>query len=60
MSHTTEDAEGVGVHWYQSWPMLNLVAHPVSELLHWVGADDLGGRIHDATLPEHEAGTGRG
>lgn len=51
--------------WYQSWPMHNLVAHPLGELLHllgriWGGDDDLGNRLHDATLPTHEEGTGRG
>lgn len=50
----------------RSWPMHNLVAHPLSELLHWAGVifggdgDDLGGRLHDATLPSHEPGRGRG
>lgn len=46
--------------WYRSWPMHNLIAHPLSEILHWLGLADLGNRIHDATLPEHEPGTGRG
>lgn len=44
----------------QSWPMHNLVAHPLSEVLHWLGFNAAGDRLHDATLPEHEAGTGRG
>lgn len=51
--------------WYRSWPIHNLVAHPLGELLHWLGrmfggGDDPGDRLHDATLPTHEAGTGRG
>lgn len=44
----------------RSWPAHNLVAHPASELLHWLGLGRLGNRLHDATLPEHELGTGRG
>lgn len=49
----------------RSWPMHNLVAHPAGELLHWLGViwgggDELGNRLHDATLPRHECGTGRG
>lgn len=40
--------------------MHNLVAHPASEILHWLGCDGLGNRIHDSTLPAHEAGSGRG
>lgn len=44
----------------RSWPMHNLVAHPLSEIMHWLGLTVTGDRLHDATLPEHEAGTGRG
>lgn len=44
----------------RSWPIHNLIAHPLSEILHWLGRDDLGNRLHDRTLPEHEAGKGRG
>lgn len=46
--------------------MHNLIAHPLSEILHWTSeifggeAYDLGNRIHDATLPIHEPGKGRG
>jgi hypothetical protein len=46
--------------WFQSWPMHNLVGHPVSELLHLCRLADLGDRLHDATLPTHTPGTGRG
>lgn len=72
------DDTGVDRYW-QSWPMHNLVAHPVSEVSHQLGAalhrlaahfsdaymqddarDTLGNRLHDATLPTHEEGTGRG
>lgn len=42
------------------WMMHNLVAHPISEVLHWFGLGDVGNRLHDATVPRHEPGTGRG
>lgn len=44
----------------KSWPAHNLVAHPLSEILYWIGAGDLGNRLHDMTLPDHVPGTGRG
>jgi hypothetical protein len=40
--------------------MHNLMAHPLSEILFWIGAGNLGNRIHDATLPEHAEENGRG
>lgn len=42
------------------WTLHNLIAHPVSELVYQVGLERLSNRIHDATVPTHEAGTGRG
>ena len=42
------------------WTVHNLFAHPLSELLFQVGLGDLGNRLHDWTIPEHEPGTGRG
>lgn len=45
---------------WKCWPVHNLIAHPLSELLFWLGLGDLGNRLHDATIPAHEAGTGRG
>jgi len=47
------------------WALHNLVAHPVSELCHWAGyawpcLRDAGSWLHDATVPAHEPGTGRG
>lgn len=44
----------------RSWPMHNLVGHPVSELCHLAGLPELGDWVHDRTLPAHEPGTGRG
>jgi hypothetical protein len=51
--------------WWRSWAVHNLVAHPVGEVLYWgerlLGTDlGLNNRLHDATLPTHEPGTGRG
>lgn len=42
------------------WAIHNLIAHPVSEILHWLRLGDLGNRLHDRTLPAHAPGTGRG
>jgi len=42
------------------WTLHNLVAHPLSEVLFQVGLGDLGNRLHDATIPDHVAGEGRG
>ena len=41
------------------WTLHNLVAHPLSEVLFQLGFEDLGNQLHDATIPEHEPGTGR-
>lgn len=45
---------------WRNWTVHNLVAHPVSEVLHLVGLGSLGDALHDATVPDHEPGTGRG
>lgn len=42
------------------WTIHNLVAHPLSEVLFQMGFENLGNRVHDATIPEHVRGTGRG
>jgi hypothetical protein len=42
------------------WSLHNLVAHPLSELIYLVGFEKISNWIHDITLPEHSAGTGRG
>jgi hypothetical protein len=42
------------------WTLHNLVAHPLGELLYQLGLGDLGDRLHDATIPDHAPGTGRG
>ena len=43
-----------------SWPVHNLVGHPLSEMLHLLGLDRAASWVHDGTLPVHEKGTGRG
>jgi hypothetical protein len=47
------------------WAVHNLIAHPVSELCHWLGylhpaIRAAGNWLHDATVPAHVPGTGRG
>lgn len=42
------------------WTLHNLIAHPLSEILFQLGFEDAGNRIHDATIPEHVLGQGRG
>ncbi len=42
------------------WAPHNLIAHPLSEILFQFGFEALGNRIHDATVPTHEKGSGRG
>jgi len=43
-----------------SWTLHNVVAHPISEMLYLIGYGDLGNKIHDATIPIHKKGEGRG
>jgi hypothetical protein len=42
------------------WSLHNLVAHPLSEIVYLIGCENLSNTIHDATIPEHLPGTGRG
>lgn len=48
-----------GPPWFW-WAVHNLIAHPAGEVLHWIGLGRLGGRLHDATIPRHVRGEGRG
>lgn len=48
-----------GPAWFW-WAVHNLIAHPASEVLYWIGLGRLGFWFHDATIPKHEQGTGRG
>lgn len=42
------------------WTLHNLVAHPLGEVLYQIGLSGVANTIHDATMPHHEPGTGRG
>jgi len=42
------------------WAIHNLFAHPVGEILYWLGLENWGNWLHDATIPNHIKGTGRG
>lgn len=42
------------------WTPHNLIAHSLSEALFQLGFEALGNKLHDATVPTHEKGTGRG
>ena len=56
------------VRLYRNWFVHNMVSHPLSEVVFWlvrpfVGlakAESFAGVVHDHSIPEHEAGTGRG
>lgn len=49
---------------YKNWPVHNLISHPLSEIVYWCTfpffGDKISGWIHDATIPDHTHGTGRG
>ncbi len=36
------------------WALHNLVAHPIMEVLSWIGLAEVGDRLHDATVPPSE------
>lgn len=42
------------------WTIHNIFAHPFSEILYQFGFEDLGNWLHDATIPKHIKGSGRG
>lgn len=47
------------------WAAHNLIAHPLSELTHWLGfvcppIRRFGEWLHDVTVPRHAPNTGRG
>jgi len=53
---------------YKNWFVHNIFSHPTSEIVFWIvrpfigreRAENVSGRIHDATLPDQPIGTGRG
>jgi len=44
----------------QNWTVHNMFAHPLSEVAYLLGFHELCGMIHDATIPDHKEGEGRG
>jgi hypothetical protein len=42
------------------WTVHNMIAHPISEVLYLLGLQRWSNWIHDATIPSHQPGTGRG
>lgn len=42
------------------WIPHNVVAHPLSEVLYQLGLRGWSDTVHDATIPAHAPGTGRG
>ena len=36
---------------YKNWPMHNIVAHPLMQILEWIGLVSMANKVHDATLP---------
>jgi len=52
---------------WKNWFVHNMFAHPLSEIAYWLArplgkdkADTVSGAIHDATIPPHAVGEGRG
>jgi hypothetical protein len=37
---------------FKNWSFHNIIAHPLMQLLQWVGKNDLANKVHDSTLPE--------
>lgn len=60
LEETIKEKESRRGKWYANWAIHNLIAHPLSEIMHWLHLGKLGGRLHDLTVPPHEPGTGRG
>ncbi len=42
------------------WTLHNLVAHPLSEIAYIFGLRMLSDWLHNASIPKHDKGTGRG
>ena len=36
------------------WTPHNLIAHPLMEILHQLGFDELSHKVHDATIPKKD------
>ncbi len=45
---------------YKNWTAHNLLSHPMMELAYLIGfSEKTCSWIHDVTIPDHKAGTGR-
>ena len=44
---------------YKNWPMHNIVAHPLMQILEWIGLVSMADKLHDATLPPNPQGKRR-
>lgn len=44
---------------YKNWPMHNIVAHPLMQILEWIGLVSMADKLHDATLPPNALGNRR-
>lgn len=45
--------EGRRLRWARwAWAFHNLAAHPLLQILHWLGFTRFGLRVHDATIPK--------
>lgn len=36
------------------WTIHNLIAHPISEIIHLLGNTNLANKIHDCTIPDED------
>lgn len=54
----------IRLRWWEylwaNWPVHNIIAHPISEILTWIGLGGWGNKLHDVTVPPHREGEGRG
>lgn len=37
---------------FKNYAVHNIIAHPLMEILSWIGKNDLANKIHDQTLPK--------
>jgi len=58
----TDDAETVPQYipiWHRlwrNWPVHNIIAHPLHEILYWFGLNRFGEALHDGTVPADSGG----
>lgn len=37
---------------FKNYAVHNIIAHPLMEILKWIGKNDLANKVHDQTLPK--------